>query len=328
MAFFYLQELSIKGIISRIESKDYYLLTGSGNPLIRCSLPGKFKKDFSHKKDKLYKTDIAAIGDSVDYQLNADGTGVITFVDQRKNYLSRKAPRIKGAGVRGERLEQIIASNVDNIFIVSSTLEPLFNNKVIDRFLVLTESAAIQSHIIINKCDLVDDEAISEWKELYESIGYNVLLTSAETGYGINILQEKILAGSNLFFGHSGVGKSSLLNKLYPDLELRTGKVSSFTEKGTHTTVTSIIIEAEPGIFIIDTPGIREIDPFGVSKENLGHYFIEFNKFSPECRFNTCTHNHEPGCRVIEAVEDGLINSARYDSYLRLLETVEEDIHF
>lgn len=272
--------------------------------------------------------DIAVVGDSVEFRMNNDGTGVITSIDKRKNYVSRKAPKIKGAGVRGERLEQIIAANVDRIFIVSSATEPLFNNKVIDRFLVLTESAGISAQIIINKSDLVDNRIIDEWKNLYESIGYTVLITSVESGSGINKLKENILEGSNLFFGHSGVGKSSLLNKLYSQLELRTGRISAFTDKGTHTTVTSIMIEAEPEKFIIDTPGIREIDPFGVSKENLGHYFIEFNKFSSGCRFNTCTHHHEPGCGVINAMEKQMISVERYESYLRLLESVEEDIHF
>ncbi len=272
--------------------------------------------------------DIAVVGDSVDYRMNEDGTGVITSIDTRENYISRKAPKIKGAGVRGERLEQIIAANIDRTFIVSSATEPLFNNKVIDRFLVLTESAGISAQIVINKSDLVDSEVIDIWKNLYESIGYTVLITSVKTGTGIDKLKENILEGNNLFFGHSGVGKSSLLNKLYSQLELRTGKVSTFTDKGTHTTVTSIMIEAERNKFIIDTPGIREIDPFGVSKENLGHYFVEFNKFSSECRFNTCTHHHEPGCRVIDAVEKEIISLERYESYLRLLESVEEDIHF
>lgn len=272
--------------------------------------------------------DIAVVGDTVHYQLNADGTGVIIKTDERKNYISRKAPKIKGAGVRGERLEQIIAANIDQLFIIASVDEPAFNNKVIDRLLVIAESAEIPVHIIINKSDLSVYDESNQWLTLYRSIGYDVLLTSAKTGAGLTELKSLIQKGRNLFFGHSGVGKSSLLNKIYPELELRTGKVSSFTDKGTHTTVTSIMIEIENGIFVIDTPGIREIDPFGVSKENLGHCFVEFKKYSGDCKFNTCTHNHEPGCKVTEAVEAGEISTERYESYLRQLETVEDDIHF
>lgn len=295
--------------------------------MIRCSIPGKFKKDFSHKKDKLYRTDIAVIGDNVHYHLNADGTGVIDVIEERANYVSRKAPKQKGAGTRGERLEQVIAANIDHLFVITSVDKPIFNNKVIDRFLVIAESASIPVHIIINKTDLSFSNELHQWRNLYESIGYNVVLTSAETGSGVEDFRLLIRKGKNLLFGHSGVGKSTLLNKLYSNLELRTGKISAFTDKGIHTTVTSTMLEIENGIFVIDTPGIREIDPFGISKENLHHYFIEFKRYSTECRFNTCTHNHEPECKVKEAVESGEISLERYESYLRLLETVEQDIN-
>ncbi len=131
-----------------------------------------------------------------------------------------------------------------------------------------------------------------------------------------------------MFWGQSGVGKSSIINKIYPGLDLGVGEISNFTDKGKHTTVTSIMIEAEKDTFIIDTPGVREIDPYGIRKEDLGHYFIEFPDFALDCRFNTCTHLHEPGCAVIEAVEKGQISPERYDSYLRILETIEQDIVF
>lgn len=131
-----------------------------------------------------------------------------------------------------------------------------------------------------------------------------------------------------MLWGQSGVGKSTILNKLYSNLNLNVGDISSYTDKGKHTTVTSIMIETEPGNFIIDTPGVREIDPYGIRKEDLSHYFTEFSDFSKNCRFNTCLHLHEPGCAVIEAVENQKISAERYNSYLRILETVEEDILF
>ncbi len=296
--------------------------------MIRSALRGKFKKDFNLKKDKLYLTDIVVVGDRVEFDLNKDGTGFIYKVEERTNYLSRKAPRIKGAGYRGERLEQVAASNFDKLYIVSSVLEPDFNNKVVDRFLVTGESSHIRVNIVINKTDLDEENLISEWAELYRSIGYNVYLTSAETGKGVDELKASLAGSINLFWGHSGVGKSSLLNKMYPVLDLRTGSISSFTDKGTHTTVTAEMIKVEPDTYIIDTPGIREVEPYGMRKEDLGHFFPEFLPYINECRFNTCTHHHEPGCAVMEAVEDEKISPYRYDSYLRILDTIEDDINF
>ncbi len=259
--------------------------------------------------------------------MNEDGTGVIHTIYERKNYLSRKAPRIRGASYRGERLEHVIAANLDNLFIVGSTYEPSFNNKVIDRLLVIGESAHLNVIIIINKLDLGKEE-IKDWSKLYSSIGYKVFMLSALNNEGIHELREQLADKKNLFFGHSGVGKSSLINALFPNLELRVGEISSFTEKGTHTTVTSIMIRVANSTFVIDTPGIREIDPYGIKKEDLGHYFVEFSPYISDCKFNTCTHYHEPGCAVIKAVENEEISYKRYESYLKMLETIEEDIIF
>lgn len=264
----------------------------------------------------------------MEYELNSDGTGVINKIEKRQNYLSRKAPRIRGASYRGERLEQIIAANIENLFIVSSVAEPIFNNKTIDRLLVTGERCGLNLFIIINKVDLDENNWIDDWVNLYKKVGYQVLKTSAVSGEGLNNLKDIMSGGKNLFFGHSGVGKSSLLNKIFHELKLKVGEISNFTEKGTHTTVTSIMIKQENNTFIIDTPGIREIDPFGIRKEDLGHYFIEFSEYSSNCRFNTCTHYHEPGCAVIDAVQKGMIFNERYESYLKILETIEEDILF
>jgi ribosome biogenesis GTPase / thiamine phosphate phosphatase len=296
--------------------------------LIRCSLKGKFKKDFNLKKDKLFNRDFAAVGDSVLYDINDDGTGVIYEILPRKNFLSRKAIKTRGASFRGERLEQIIASNIDNIFIVVSTLEPDFNNKTLDRFLVACESSHIKTNIIINKTDLADESAVTEWANLYKSIGYRVFQTSTLNKTGFDDLVKYLNGKKNLFWGQSGVGKSSLLNLIYPYLNLKIGEISNYTSKGTHTTVTSVMVFVGNGTYIIDTPGVREIDPFGIRKEDLGHYFKEFVSFISKCRFNTCTHHHEPGCAVINAVENGNISDERYDSYLRILDTIEKDMNF
>jgi len=268
------------------------------------------------------------VGDSVLFDMNDDGTGVIYEILERKNHLSRKAIKTRGASYRGERLEQVIASNIDNIFIIVSTLEPDFNNKTLDRFLVACESSHIKTNIIINKTDLADEETLNQWATLYKEIGYRVFLTSTKNSSGFTDLAKYLKGKKNLFWGQSGVGKSSLLNLLYPNLNLKVGEVSNYTSKGTHTTVTTVMIYVGDETYILDTPGVREIDPFGIRKEDLGHYFKEFENYLNNCRFNTCTHHHEPDCAIIKALENGKVSYERYDSYLRILETVEKDINF
>lgn len=296
--------------------------------MIRCGLKGRFKKDFHLKKDKLYHTDIAIVGDEVLFDVNRDGTGIIHTINPRRNYLSRKAPKIRGASYRGERLEQIVAANIDNFFIITSVAEPPFNNKVVDRFIVAGESSHLNVIIIFNKIDLDENDSMDSWVTLYKSIGHKVLTTSTVSSKGLDELRFLCRNKINIFWGQSGVGKSSLLNNIFPNLDLETGSVSSSTDKGLHTTVTSVRLKVDKDTFVIDTPGIREIDPFGIRREDLCHYFLEFGKFSSDCKYNTCTHSHEPGCKVVEAVENNQITSERYESYLRILETIEEDIIF
>lgn len=321
-------EEDIKGTVSRVESKDYYVISHETGKTVRCGLRGRFKKDFQFKKDKLYATDIAAIGDEVEFEMNNDGTGIIEKVGERRNYISRKAPKMKGASYRGERLEQVIAANVDNLFAVTSVKNPKFNNKFIDRVLVAGESSRIDCHIIINKMDLNKGDEIDAWKELYEEIGYKVFSVSAETGEGIDAIRGQMKDKKNILWGQSGVGKSSLINKIFPGCTLRVGEISSFSNKGSHTTVSGIMLNIEGNTFVIDTPGIREIDPYGITKENLGHYFKDFVPFINDCRFNTCTHQHEPACAITEAVEKEEIALERYESYLAMLNTIEDDMIF
>ncbi len=280
------------------------------------------------KRGKLFKLDIATVGDYVEYEMNQDGTGVINSIEERNNYISRKAPRMKGASTRGERLEQVIAANIDQNVIITSSDMPRFNNKTLDRFLVSSESSHIQSLIVINKIDLTDPEEVELWRELYSSIGYKVILTSTVSNIGLDLLAEEIKNKKNLFWGNSGVGKSSILNHLFPELNLKIGEVSDYTSKGKHTTVTSVMHKVDADTFIIDTPGIREIDPYGLTEEDLSHYFIEFQEYLNECKYNRCTHNHEPGCAVLEALDKGEISIDRYESYLTILNTIEEDMNY
>lgn len=322
--FFY--GVNIKGIISRIESKDYYVLFADGKS-IRCYLRGKFKKEFGYKRGKTYILDVAAVGDSVEVDINKDGSGIITKIYPRKNFISRKAPRIKGSSFRGERLEQIIAANIDLVFVVASVYEPLFNNKQVDRFIVIAESAGIQPILIVNKADL-GIHSIENFIDLYQRIGYDIIPTSTVSDLNIDLIKGKILNKTSMFFGVSGVGKSSLINKAFPGLNLRVNEVSKSTNKGKHTTVTSQLIKLNENSFIIDTPGIREVEPFGIQKKDLSHFFIEFKEYLYDCKFSTCTHYHEPDCGVINAVKRGLISAERYESYLNMLNSIEEDILF
>lgn len=262
------------------------------------------------------------------FELNKDGSGVIEEIIPRRNHISRKAPRIKGASTRGERLEQKIAANIDNLVIVSSCQNPKFNNRAIDRFLVTGESSHINCVIIINKIDLDREGEYEDYSELYRSIGYEIVESSVKENIGAEQLHKVFDGKTNLVWGQSGVGKSSLLNWIYPHLKLKTGEISDFSSKGKHTTVTSILNVINENTRVIDTPGIREIDPYGIREEDLGHFFKDFEEYINECKFNTCTHQHEPGCAVIKAVEDELINPERYVSYLNILESIEDDMNF
>jgi ribosome biogenesis GTPase len=264
----------------------------------------------------------------VEFQLNDDGSGVIESIQERKNFLSRKAPKIKGAGVKGERLEQVIASNLDTLYIIVSVDQPEFNNKTLDRFLIVGESASLKTKIVLNKTDLLFSDEFDEIIALYESIGYEVLLCSTVSGKGMDELKSSCRGKTSLFWGPSGVGKSSILTAMYPALALETGTISAFHNKGKHTTVTVWMHTVEPETFIIDTPGVREIEPYGIKKEDLGHYFPEFVPFLNECKYNTCTHNHEPECAIVKAVENEEISPERYDSYLRILATTEKEERF
>jgi ribosome biogenesis GTPase len=225
-------------------------------------------------------------------------------------------------------LEQIIAANLDLLVVTSSVKNPKFNAKVIDRLIVTGESSNIDVAIVINKTDLGLTGDIIALADIYKEIGYEVIFTSKVTGEGIETIKEILSNKTSLIWGQSGVGKSSLLNILYPHLSLRIGDISGSTSKGTHTTVTSVILPIDENTFVIDTPGIREIDPYGIREEDLGHYFKEFSEFINNCKFNTCTHNHEPGCAIVEAVENGDVAIERYESYLAILQTIEDDMNF
>jgi ribosome biogenesis GTPase len=194
--------------------------------------------------------------------------------------------------------------------------------------LVVGESSNVNCVIVINKIDLDENEEYKYFSNLYGKIGYQVVETSSIKKIGLDKLKNILTNKINLVWGQSGVGKSSLLNSIFPNLNLKVGEISQSTSKGKHTTVTSILKKLDSSTYVIDTPGIREIDPYGITKEDLSHFFVEFKPFINECKFNTCTHFHEPDCAVRVAVENKLISEERYQSYLNILETIEDDMNY
>jgi ribosome biogenesis GTPase len=317
----------MKGIVTRVESKDYYVLYNDGqvDKEIRCYLRGKLKLEAEWKKEKLLYTDLIVVGDYVEFELNEDGTGVIEKIPERKNYLSRKAPFIKGVSEKGKRFEQIIAANIDYTFCVVSIDKPKFNNRALDRMLVTAESCETTPIIVINKYDLVKKKKRDFWYELYTTLGYKVIRSSTVTSQGIDEIKELIKGKTSVFIGHSGVGKSSILNQLDPRINQKVGEVSEVWNKGRHTTVTARLFKLDENTFVIDTPGVREIEPYGLTREDITHYFREIAIVARDCKFNSCTHTHEPDCAVKKAVEEEIIPYERYESYLRLVETLDEE---
>lgn len=267
-------------------------------------------------------TNPVAVGDRVSLRLEPDGTGLITALHDRRNKLSRRA-----AGRRQGR-EHVLVANVDHAWCVQAASMPPLVPGFIDRFLVMAEAYHIPGGLVINKVDLVRSERHAEdlafWADLYRALGYPVLLTSVADGTGIDAFREALRGRISVVAGPSGVGKSSLLNAADPALALRTGPVSEKTRKGRHTTT---VAELHPvaGGYVVDTPGIREFGLWDMQPEELSGYFVEFRPHLGRCRFQPCTHDHEPDCAVREAVEAGTITPERYRSYLNMLDSLRED---
>lgn len=260
-------------------------------------------------------TNPIAVGDHVAFELEPElGTGVITELLQRKNYIIRKSINLS-------KQAQIIAANLDQAMLVVTLASPRTSLGFIDRFLVTAEAYDIPAVLIFNKVDLFSDEGLevlADFKSIYQSIGYACYEVSALTGEGTaevkNLLKDKV----SLISGHSGVGKSTLINTLLPDLDLRTGEVSDWSDKGMHTTTFAEMFQLPQGGYIIDTPGIRELGVIDIEKNELSHFFPEMRALLNQCRFNNCNHINEPGCAVIKAVENGDIELSRYENYLSI----------
>lgn len=283
--------------------------------VVTCVLRGKLRL-----KDS-YTTNPIAVGDRVVYETEDGVTGVITEVHKRKNYIIRKSTNLS-------RQAHIIASNLDQAFLIITLDFPETKLEFIDRFLVTCEAYKIPVKILMNKCDLLTEDhrqQIDRFNQVYgESAGYEIIPTSGKTGYNLDIIKERCRDRLTLFSGVSGVGKSSLINALDKGLSLKTGDISDYHRMGKHTTTFYEIHPLQSGGFIIDTPGIKGFGLLEMNPEELSHYFPEMLRTLDNCRFAPCTHTHEPGCAVKSAVENGEICEERYYSYLSMLEEEEK----
>ena len=266
-------------------------------------------------------TNPIAVGDHISYEPQEDGTGVITAIEPRKNYIIRKSTNLS-------RQAHIIASNLDQVFLIVTLDFPETKLEFIDRFLVTCEAYKVPVVILLNKSDLYTKE-YSGYKEFFHDIysrsaGYTILETSGTTKHNIEIIKDMCRGKLSLFSGISGVGKSSLINSLDPSLSLKTGEISQYHKQGKHTTTFYEIHPLTSEGFIIDTPGIKGFGLLEMEKEELSHYLPEMLRVLDDCRFSPCTHTHEPGCAVKKAVENGEITPERYQSYLSMLEEEEK----
>ena len=281
---------------------------------VECVVRGRLRMKGSKTTNPI------SVGDIVNYEQEERGKGAIVSVEARRNYIIKKSTNLS-------RESHIIASNIDMAYLVTTINFPEVKPVFIDRFLVTCEAYRIPVKIVLNKRDLIQSESVetlNSFKEIYQNAGYEIIEVSSKTGLNIDILRDECNGRVSLFSGQSGVGKSSLIHAMDPNLILKTADISDYHLQGKHTTTFYEMHPLSSGGFIIDTPGIRGFGLVEMNKEELSHYFPEMLRLYEECRFNPCTHTHEPGCRIKEAVENGEISAERYISYLGMLEDEEK----
>ena len=304
----------MKGLVIKNTGSWYTVKTDDGQ-LIESKIKGNFRLK------GIRSTNPVAVGDHVEIITNQEGTAFISAIEDRRNYIIRKSPNLS-------KQSHILAANVDQALLVVTVNYPQTSTTFIDRFLASAEAYSVPVILVFNKHDLLSEEELHYEKmmcTLYETVGYKCVEISAETGEGVEqlfpILKDKI----TLLSGNSGVGKSTLINRLIPHASQRTAEISDAHNTGMHTTTFSEMIELPEGGYLIDSPGIKGFGTFDIEKEELTSYFKEIFHFSKDCRFSNCTHTHEPGCAVIKAVEDHFIAASRYQSYLSMLEDKDEN---
>ncbi|RKD20254.1 ribosome small subunit-dependent GTPase A [Pelobium manganitolerans] len=295
----------MQGLVTKSTGSWYSVETEDGKKY-DCRIKGKLRMK------GLVSTNPVAVGDFVDFDLEADlQTGVISRVHDRKNYIIRKSINLS-------KQVQIIAANLDLACLVVTLASPRTSLGFIDRFLVTAEAYDVPALLIFNKLDLFSEEGLEVlqiYTDLYESLGYPCYSVSATEGTNVDALKAVLKDKTSLFSGHSGVGKSSLINQLIPGVELRTGEISDWSNTGKHTTTFAELFDLPFGGKLIDTPGIRELGITDIEKQELSHFFPEMRALMHNCKFNNCVHINEPGCAVLKALEAGEIEPSRYDSY-------------
>ena len=301
------------GMVIKNTGSWYTVLTDGGST-VDCKIKGNFRLK------GIRSTNPVAVGDRVEIIRNQEGTAFITSICDRKNYIIRKSSNLS-------KQSHIIAANVDQAFLIVTVDYPQTSTTFIDRFLASAEAYNVPVTIIFNKVDLFkgdEERYLDMMVNLYETVGSTCLKVSAETEEGLQQLLPLLEGKITLFSGNSGVGKSTLLNKIVPGAELRTAEISDAHNTGMHTTTFSEMLSLGDGGWVIDTPGIKGFGTFNMEPEEICGYFKEIFRFSKDCRFSNCTHTHEPGCAVRQAVEDHYIAESRYASYLSMLDDKEE----
>lgn len=305
----------MKGLVIKNTGSWYVVRTDDGRD-INCKVKGNFRLK------GIRTTNPVAVGDHVDILINPDGNAFIVAIEPRENYIIRRASNLS-------KESHIIAANVDRAYLVVTLMHPVTSTTFIDRFLATAEAYRVPATIVINKIDLLTEAEDKEYCEavayLYSSIGYEVLQVSARTGAGIDGLRDALSGKVSLFSGNSGVGKTSVINALLPGLELRTSAISDIHDTGMHTTTFSEMFAVPGGGWIIDTPGVKGFGTIDFERNEIAHFFPEIFEISHDCRYNNCTHTHEPGCAVLAALEESRIAQSRYNSYLSIMDDTNPD---